>query len=59
MENTKGCFNGRGKNNAVINIKREFIGSKSFIEVFIPVICEDIRKKLANNRTIDNENSII
>lgn len=42
------------KNPITVVVQREFVGNKSLLEVFIPVIYEDIRRKLETNRTIDN-----
>ena len=60
MENTgKHSDNKLKTNNVKVNIKREFIGSQSLAEAFIPVIYEDIHRKLMDSRTIDNESDTI
>lgn len=53
MENTdKTAETGRKKTPVKIIIEREFIGTKTVSEIFIPIIFEDIRGKI---RTLDNE----
>ena len=42
------------KNPIIVVVQREFVGNQSLLEAFIPVIYEDIRRKLETNRTIDN-----
>lgn len=41
------------KGKVQIIVKREFVGEKSLTDVFIPVIYEDIRKKLETGDTFD------
>ncbi len=42
------------KNPITVVVQREFVGNQSLLEAFIPVVYEDIRRKLEANRTIDN-----
>ena len=37
-----------------IIVRREFVGTQTLEEAFIPVICEDIRKRLEEADTFDN-----
>ena len=56
MENTQIYSQKESKSNKVkINIQRKFIGLQSLTDVFIPVIYEDICRKLEDSRTIDNK----
>ena len=36
-------------------ISREYIGTQTVAEAFIPIISEDIRRKIAESDTFDNE----
>lgn len=36
-------------------ISREYVGTQTVAEAFIPIISEDIRKSIAENDTFDNE----
>ena len=36
-------------------ISREYIGTQTVAEAFVPIISEDIRKKIAEDDTFDNE----
>ena len=36
-------------------INREYVGTQTVAEAFIPIISEDIRKSIAENDTFDNE----
>ena len=36
-------------------ISREYVGTQTVAEAFIPIISEDIRKSIAGNGTFDNE----
>ena len=36
-------------------ISREYVGTQTVAEAFIPIISEDIRKKIAEGGTFDNE----
>ena len=36
-------------------VSREYVGTQTVAEVFIPIISEDIRKKIAEGDTFDNE----
>ena len=36
-------------------ISREYVGTQTVAEAFIPIISEDIRRKIAENDTFDNE----
>ena len=36
-------------------VRREFVGTKSLTEAFIPIICDDIHKQMEQARTIDSE----
>ena len=36
-------------------ISREYIGTQTVAEAFVPIISEDIRKKIAEGDTFDNE----
>ena len=36
-------------------ISREYVGTQTGTEAFIPIISEDIRKKIAEGDTFDNE----
>lgn len=36
-------------------ISREYVGTQTVAEAFIPIISEDIRKKIAEGDTFDNE----
>lgn len=35
-------------------ISREYVGTQTVAEAFIPIISEDIRRKIAENDTFDN-----
>lgn len=41
------------KGKVQIIVKREFVGEKSLTDAFIPIIYEDIRKKLETGDTFD------
>ena len=43
------------KNGVKIIVDREFIGEQSLSEVFIPILYDDLRKTLEDNRTLDND----
>ena len=36
-------------------ISREYVGTQTVAEAFIPIISEDIRRRIAENDTFDNE----
>ena len=36
-------------------ISREYVGTQTVTEAFIPIIFEDIRRKIAEDDTFDNE----
>lgn len=36
-------------------VSREYVGTQTVAEAFIPIISEDIRRKIAENDTFDNE----
>ena len=36
-------------------ISREYVGTQNVAEAFIPIISEDIRRKMAKDDTFDNE----
>ena len=36
-------------------ISREYVGTQTVAEAFIPIISEDIRKSITENDTFDNE----
>ena len=36
-------------------ISREYVGTQTVTEAFIPIISEDIRRKIAEDDTFDNE----
>ena len=36
-------------------ISREYVGTQTVAEAFIPIISEDIRRKIAEDDTFDNE----
>ena len=36
-------------------ISREYVGTQTVTEAFVPIISEDIRKKIAEGGTFDNE----
>ena len=36
-------------------ISREYVGTQTVVEAFIPIISEDIRRKIAEDDTFDNE----
>ncbi|MEY8393017.1 stage II sporulation protein R [Lachnospiraceae bacterium 45-W7] len=36
-------------------ISREYVGTQTVAEAFIPIISEDIRRKIAESDTFDNE----
>ncbi len=36
-------------------VSREYVGTQTVAEAFIPIISEDIRKKIAEDDTFDNE----
>lgn len=56
MENTQIRPKKERKNDKVeINVQREFVGSQTLTDVFIPVIYEDMRRTLMDSRTIDNK----
>lgn len=60
MENTGKHPDSKLKtSNVKVNVYREFIGSQSFTEAFIPVIYEDIHRKLMDSHTIDNKGGTI
>lgn len=42
-------------NGVKIIVDREFIGEQSLSEVFIPILYDDLRKTLEDNRTLDND----
>ena len=45
------------KNNEItINVKREFVGGMTPIQAIIPIVMEDIKKKMEENRRIENKN---
>ena len=39
-------------------ISREYIGTQTVAEAFVPIISEDIRKKIAEGDTFDNEGAV-
>ncbi len=60
MENARKYPDSRRKSKEVeIIVQRAFIGSQSLVEAFIPVICEDIRKKIKDNHTLDNGSDVL
>ena len=36
-------------------VSREYVGTQTVAEAFIPIISEDIRRKIAENDTFDND----
>ena len=36
-------------------VSREYVGTQTVAEAFIPIISEDIRRKIAEGGTFDNE----
>ena len=36
-------------------VSREYVGTQTVAEAFIPIISEDIRKRITENDTFDNE----
>ncbi len=36
-------------------VSREYVGTQTVAEAFIPIIFEDIRRTIAENDTLDNE----
>ena len=36
-------------------VSREYVGTQTVAEAFIPIISEDIRKSITENDTFDNE----
>uniref|UniRef100_UPI002FE6DB27 stage II sporulation protein R n=1 Tax=Acetatifactor aquisgranensis TaxID=2941233 RepID=UPI002FE6DB27 len=36
-------------------VSREYVGTQTIAEAFIPIISEDIRKSITGNDTFDNE----
>ena len=36
-------------------VSREYVGTQTIAEAFIPIISEDIRKSITENDTFDNE----
>ncbi len=36
-------------------VSREYVGTQTVAEAFIPIISEDIRRKIAEDDTLDNE----
>ncbi len=36
-------------------VSREYVGTQTIAEAFIPIISEDIRRKIAEDDTFDNE----
>ena len=36
-------------------VSREYVGTQTVTEAFIPIISEDIRRKMAKDDTFDNE----
>lgn len=36
-------------------VNREYVGTQTITEAFIPIISEDIRRKIAESDTFDNE----
>ena len=36
-------------------VSREYVGTQTIAEAFIPIISEDIRRKIAEGDTFDNE----
>ena len=49
QEITKMCIRDR------MIISREYVGTQTVTEAFVPIISEDIRKKIAEGDTFDNE----
>lgn len=43
------------KNGVQIIVDREFIGEQSLSEAFIPILYDDLRKTLEENRTLDKD----
>ena len=39
-------------------ISREYVGTQTVTEAFVPIISEDIRKKIAEGDTFDNEGAV-
>lgn len=46
------------KEPVTVIIQHEFVSTQSLLEAFIPVIYEDIRRKLETGHTIDNGDNI-
>lgn len=46
---------GRKKASVQMVVRHEFVGTKTLTDAFIPVICEDIRRKAAGADTFDKE----
>ena len=40
---------------AQVIISREYVGTQTVAEAFIPIISEDIRREIAEDDTFDNE----
>ena len=43
------------KGQVQMTISREYVGTQTVAEAFIPIISEDIRRKIAEGDTFDNE----
>ena len=48
--------NKQKKNNEIIvNVEREFVGDVTPIQAILPIVLEDIKRKMEENRRIDND----
>ena len=56
MENKSSNIKQKKNDEVVINVKREFVGDVTPIQAILPIILEDLRKKVEENRKIENKN---
>ena len=56
MENKSSNIKQKKNDEVVINVKREFVGDVTPIQAILPIILEDLRKKVEENRRIENKN---
>ena len=44
----------RARTSVILIVEREFVGDKTVTEALIPVIVDDLRRKVEQGRTFDN-----
>ena len=54
MANKKSKCNRAGKAPVRLMVEREFIGTKSLGEAFVPIIVDDLNRKAAQVHTLDS-----